>query len=329
MENKSDDPKVLFDSFSNDAIDKRDDAQFQHEIKKLLQKAEDMRLSYMRKHQTQKMIANSLAMLLLLAGSSGFAWFLLMETDLQRALGSLAAGICLPLLLSQWHRGPVKAYLVDYKKRYLPELAKLMGGFAYSPQRGINENVLNKTGVIPAYKHYHSEDCFRGLYHGSKVMFSEARLTDAKNQAAFQGLLVLVELSHDVFEGHTIITADREMAGQYAGRRWKNLSQLALSTADSLTKRFVAFSDNPDAAALYTGERFLKELGELDVAFGQAGLSAVLFRKRYIFMMIPHEADMFEASSLYIPVSTHKHAITCKKEIDQLLEMIDVIHLYK
>jgi hypothetical protein len=64
------------------------------------------------------------------------------------------------------------------------------------------------------------------------------------------------------------------------------------------------------------------------MAFGDANLSAVLFRGKYIFMMIPHETDMFEASDLYVPVSTQRHALSCKKEIDQLLEMLDVFDLY-
>lgn len=329
MDNKSDDIGNPFSFSYDERIDRRDDAQFQHEIKKLIQTAEEMRMQYMRKHQMQKMVASSIGMLVLLLGSSGFAWFLLMDADLIRALGSLAVGVSLPLFLTRWHRAPVKAYLADYKKRYLPELGKLMGGFCYSQTRGVSEAVLRRTGVVPAYKDYHSEDCFRGHYHGSKVLFSEARLFDDKKRSVFRGLFVLIELPHEVFEGHTIITADRDMAGQYAGDRWKNLNQVAITQTDALSRRFVAFSNNPESAVLYIGDKFLKELAEADIAFGHAKLSAVLFQKKYVFMMIPHEADMFEASSLYVPISTQKHALACKKEIDQLLELIDVVQLYR
>ena len=46
-------------------------------------------------------------------------------------------------------------------------------------------------------------------------------------------------------------------------------------------------------------------------------------------MMIPYEPDMFEASSLFVPVTTKTQAMQCKKEIEQLLEIIDVFDLYE
>ena len=46
-------------------------------------------------------------------------------------------------------------------------------------------------------------------------------------------------------------------------------------------------------------------------------------------MMIPYESDMFEPSDLFVPVQTKTQAMQCKKEIEQLLEIIDVFDLYK
>ncbi len=46
-------------------------------------------------------------------------------------------------------------------------------------------------------------------------------------------------------------------------------------------------------------------------------------------MMIPYDKDMFEASSLFVPVTTKKQAMQCKREIEQLLEIVDVFDLYK
>lgn len=309
-------------------IDRRDDAQFQHEIKRLIEKAEEIRVQHMNRHQMNKNIGLTVALLAMLAGAGGFGWFLLMQSDPVKAFACMALAIALPILANTWIKSPLNAYINDYKTVYMPQLADLMGGFSYNPTRGINENVIKKTGVIPPYARYHSEDCFRGLYKGSKVLFSEARLYNKKKQPVFKGLFVLLELPNKIFEGHTIVTADRYMADEYREGRWQKLTQVPLSIEHKKWDRFVAFSDKPEDAALILGERLIKELAEADMAFGDADLSAVLFRGKYIFMMVPHEKDMFEASDLYVPVSTHKHALACKKEIDQLLELIDVFDLY-
>jgi hypothetical protein len=46
-------------------------------------------------------------------------------------------------------------------------------------------------------------------------------------------------------------------------------------------------------------------------------------------MMIPNKGDMFEPSSMFVPVSTKQHALNCKKEIERILEIIDVFEIYK
>lgn len=309
-------------------IDRRDDAQFNHEIKRLIDKAEAIRVKHMNKHQLNKNIGLTISLIAMIGGATGFGWFLLMQSDPVKAFACMALGIILPIIANNWIKSPLNAYINDYKTIYMPELADLMGGFAYHPARGINENVIKKTGTIPAYHTYHSEDCFRGMYKGSKVLFSEARLFDKKKLPVFKGLFVLLELPNKIFEGHTIITADRYMADEYKDSRWRKLTQVPLKIEQKKWDRFVCYSDRPEDASLILGEKLIKELAEADAAFGNANLSAVLFRGKYIFMMVPHETDMFEASDLYVPVSTQRHALACKKEIDQLLELIDVFDLY-
>ena len=73
----------------------------------------------------------------------------------------------------------------------------------------------------------------------------------------------------------------------------------------------------------------LKELYEASVVFDEAELSAAFFGGKYVFLMIPYKGDMFEASNMHVPVATKQHAMHCKKEIEQILEIIDVFDLYK
>lgn len=310
-------------------LDRRDDAQFQHEIKRLIETAEEVRLKYMNQHQLYKMIGMTVGLIILLAGATGFGWFFLMEPDFKKAIASLIVAVSAPLLLHGWVRGPVNAYLKDYKGDYLPQLANLIGGFSYHPTRGVSEKILRRTGVVPPYKHYDSEDCFRGHYKGTKVLFSEAKLRDDKKNVLFRGLFVLMEIPHKVFEGHTIITADRDMAENYADERWRKLQKIPLHIQNPEWNQFVAYSDKPEENALILGDALIKELAEANIAFNNdSPLSAVLFNGKYVFMMIPHEKDMFEAFDLYVPISTDNHALACKKEIEQLLEVVDVFDLY-
>ena len=57
----------------------------------------------------------------------------------------------------------------------------------------------------------------------------------------------------------------------------------------------------------------IKELAEAGAIFKNAPISAVMFRGKYVFLAIPYEEDMFEASNIYVPVATKQHALHCKK----------------
>ncbi len=320
--------RSVFDIPQSATIDKRDDAQFQYEIKNLIKKSETIRLTHMQRHQTQKKIGITLSLLAMLAGATSAGWFLLMDIDITKAIASMVITFAIPLAVKGWMRDPIHAYKHDFKNIYMPELADIMGGFDYHPTRGVNESVLSKTGIMPNYTHYHSEDCFRGHYKGCKVLFSEALLTDKKKKNQFKGIFVLLELPTKIFEGHTILTADRNMAEQYQNNRWRKFTQIPIPVSQKKWDRFVGFTNNPEDAQLILGEKLIKELAEADIAFGDQNMSAVFFRGKYIFLSIPHEKDMFEACDLYLPVSTERHASACKKEIKQLLEIVDIFDLY-
>ncbi len=312
-------------------LQRRDDLKFQADLDALLKEAERMRLSYMHKHRSRQFTATTLGLVAVVAGAGGFGWFFFMKSNLIKGLACVVLSLAIPLLLSLWSRTPLKAYKDAHKTHFMPQMADLLGGFRFTPKRGISANILGKTGVVPAHKTYHAEDCFTGRHKGIKVMFSEARLTGEHRHAPalFRGLFVVLELPQPVFEGHTIITADSDMVARYAATRWHKLAPVMLdNTNNPAHDKFVAYSDKPEDAKLILGARLIKELAEAMQIFDGAKITAVLFRKKYVFMMIPHEANMFEASDIFFPVTTKAHALRCKKEIEQLLEIIDVFDLY-
>ena len=311
-------------------MQRRDDAQFQADMQALSKEAEDRRLNFMKKHGRRRFIAMAISILSLGASAAAFGWYLLVLGDLFHALISMLAAMALAGLVTFWAEGPIKAYTRNYKTSFLPKMAQALGGLEFYPERGIGEKLLSRTGVLPAYDIYRAEDCFRGVYKGAKVMFSEARLYKRKKkEPVFQGIFVLLETAHGLIEGHTILTADKIMAGQSASTRWKSLQPVTISTENLSWNRFLVFSSNPEAAKLLVGERLLKELSEAADIFDNAALTAVLFREKFVFLMIPYAHDMFEASDMFVPVSIRQHAQKCKSEIEKILEVIDVFELYQ
>ena len=311
-------------------LQRRDDAQFQNESEALIAEAEDRRLHFMKKHRNRHYLWMTVCILCITAGASGFGWFLLVEGNISTALMLMCGSIGLPILLHFWTGGPIKHYQVDYKKTFMPKMAKALGGLRFHPERGIGAKIIGRTGVVPQHDIYHAEDCFMGVYKGVKVILSEATLLSKKNkrEPAFKGVFALMELPSPVLEGHTIITADKKMAEHNARTRWQKLQPVKLNTDNPKWNIFHAFSDAP-AAAEKIPDALLKELAETAEVFGNVPLTAALFGKKFIFLMIPCKEDMFEASDIFVPVATKQHALKCKKEIEKLLEIIDVMEVYK
>lgn len=314
-----------------DPVERVNDAMFDAEIDKLISFAEDMRMDLMRKHRARNGFATLAFITFILLGSTGFGYYLFFEGRVDIAVMCVMISIVLPFMLHMWSEKPLQEYKLQYKHQFMPKLAKLLGGLRFYPARGIGRQILSKTGVLPQFETYKAEDCFMGSYKGVKVIFSEARLYQGQRQvdALFDGIFVLLEAPNDVFDTHTILSNDHSLIQRYAGKRWKKLQAVQFMNVPDGAENFKAFSGNPASAQLVIGEKLLKELMEASDIFKKAPVTAVMFRKKYIFMMIPYAHDMFEASDINIPVKTRQHAKQCKKEINQILEIIDVFDVFK
>ncbi len=312
-------------------VDRIDESRFSKELTRLIKESEEMRLGYMRKHQYRGWIAMNLSILFVVAGSAAFGWYFMVKAQLMLPFVYLFLSFLPTLFLNIWAARPIKMYARAHKTEFMPKMARALNGLRYYPDRGVSEKMIQRLAVIPAYDRYMAEDCFMGRYKGMKVIFSEARLYSKarKDIPVFNGLFVLLEAPRDIFEGHTIITANDKMVRAYESTRWKSMSPVQVMVSENSWNRFIIYSTKPEAAADIVNERLLKELAEASDVFDKSPLTAVLFKKRYIFMMIPYDKDMFEASDLFVPVTTHDQALRVKKEIEQLLEIVDVFDLYQ
>ncbi len=316
---------------TDDAIDRIDENRFTKELDRLIKESEEMRLKRMQQHRMRGFITMNLSILSILAGITAFGWFFLMQAQLVAPLVYLALSLVPPLLLNFWAARPLKTYKIEHKTVFMPKMAKALNGLSYHPTRGVSSKTIGKLAVVPAYDIYEAEDCFMGTDKGVKVIFSEARLYSKtrKGTPVFDGIFVLLETPEEVFDGHTIITANDKMVKAYSKTRWKSMNKVHISVSNPEWDKFTIYSTNPESAELFIGDRLLKELAEASDIFDKSPLTAVMFGKKFVFMMIPYDKDMFEASDLFVPVTTKTQALRCKKEIEQLLEIIDVFDLYK
>lgn len=311
-------------------IERVEQSRFSKDMDIVIKESEDLRIKRMMQHRTRGFIAMNASILFVLLGALSAGWFFLMEGKVFVSALCLFASFVPSALVHVWAGRPIKAYKKEHKTVFMPKLAQTLNGLSFHPERGVSSKIIQKLPVIPPHDFYNAEDCFMGIYKGVKVIFSEARLYKRGREVpAFDGIFVLLETQDAVFEGHTILTADHKMVQEYESTRWSKLKKVHISVSNPKWDKFQIFSSKPESAELYVGDRLIKELAEAADIFDNAPLTAVLFGKKHVFMMIPYDKDMFEPSNLFVPVTTKDQVLRTKKEIEQLLEIVDVFDLYE
>lgn len=302
------------------------DQAFHEDLNSVLRDSEAFRLQQMAKYRSREFLSMTATLLSVLLGGSAFAWYLLMEGNLFLAVPCMMAAIIPHIFMHPWVQEPVKTYQKLYKDQFMPRIADSMGGLQFHANRGIKRNVLAKTGIVPAHDTYSAEDCFFGHYKNAKITLSEARLLrkDKRDKMAFDGIFVLIELSKPHFEGHSVITMDPKQAQRLA----KRLQAVPLRNAPQFANHFHLLSSKPDKASILDSPELFKELQETALLFDNAALSIAFFASKYIFVQIPYENDMFEASDVFVPITNNDAAMRCKKEVEQLMSIVDIVHLY-
>lgn len=291
------------------------------EITELLDYAEEHRAGYMRRYRTRQNITITVMVICALIAGGLFGWFFLMEAQLLTAIGLMIPCIIPPVLSAIWQNGPLTAYAHYYKNDILPKLARSLGGFKYSPKRGISRKMLDKTAITPHFTHYEAEDCFSGKYNDAKIIFSEARLYQDSKHPAFDGLFMMIELPKSLsFKGLGILTADETLA-QRAGQK---LNRVDLSS-NNYALNFHALSNDNSNAHILSNPALIKEFHEMVALFDHAPCSISLFGHRYVFIMVPYAVNMFEASDIRYPIANRGSISRCIKEIEQIQSIIDII----
>ncbi len=301
-----------------------DESSFRSAIESLIRDSDARRLDRMSSHRSRNFLALTLTITAVIGGAGAFGWFFLMDGDLATGLACLLAALALPVLAFPWAEAPVKRYRAEHKTKFMPALAGIFG-LKYYPARGISRETLKKTGIVPAHRLYHAEDCMAGRYKGVRIIFSEARLTHPQHNGeyVFHGVFVLLELPGKPFAGHSVVTADNTLARRLAAK----LKPVALP-ADMPPSDFIMLSSRPENAGHLQHEGLLREFSEMSQIFDNAPISAAFFGGNSLFMMIPNNADMFEPCNINLPIATFDTALTARQEIGKILAIVDILELY-
>jgi hypothetical protein len=300
------------------------------EVKSLINKAEEMRFAKSKQYtQRQKLFVSALSFLAI-GSSSNLVWALLMGGDIYLALGGIVVAIIIPLLLAGWAKSPTKEYRKNFKTEFMPALAKAIGNLDYFPTGGIAMKSMKPSGIIPPHATYTAEDGFRGKFKNNSLTISEGRLySDKKNaEPIFNGVLVMITTPKGKFKGHTIITSDHEAIKKWANTRWKKFNSVqpreGIAAGD-----YKIYANNVEEAQALADEDYMELLQRLSELFSNSLISSAFYAGNRVLLLIPSDEDMFEPGDIDMPVSSQGYALKCKREIEQILHVVDVIDVYE
>ncbi len=307
-----------------------EDEKFSAEMKDLIRKAEADRLEKSKQYLSRKRLYTVSMMALLMGTSSAFVGLFLMGGDIRLALAAVPLCIIIPPLLNQWANQALKDYTTGFKATFMPEIARVMGKLTFHPTGGIGMKFMAPARILPAHTAYQAEDCFRGKYKGIALTVSEARLLGKKKKAepVFDGVLVMLKTQPDKFKGHTIITSDHNAANNWQKSRWKSLQRVEIANGIKAGD-FQVFADNPEEAVQLADQDFMALMHKLSELFDSPPISAAFYAGNRVLLAIPCAENMFEPGDIFMPVASQSHALKCKKEVEQILHIIDVLDVYE
>nr|WP_315055708.1 DUF3137 domain-containing protein [uncultured Campylobacter sp.] len=236
--------------------------------------------------------------------------------------------------------------LGDYKAFYKDVFvhAAIRGvdpNFNYDPFAGISRKEFRKIGIYSPDE-FRAEDQISGIYKGVKFSLSEAidipngatlELSDSaalnllsaivfawgamKDMQAFSGSVLVCEF-YKKFSGQTIV-ASRMLNTRFLGEKEQMDDMFFI-------KEFRVFADDKVEARYLLTPAFMERLRELKIKFaGEMGVSAAFMDDKF-YLFLNGAKNKFE-TTLFSPPPSLEDAAQIKKEISELLSIIDKLNL--
>lgn len=325
--------------FSRDNIDipevtdirDEEDLEFLEKSKGHLRQLEHVRLKKFKVYQWRKRLAIPTAAIVTpILGYIDY-WLLL----LQRGSDDGAAGLSIAFLgfLYWWVTQPKRDYRKEYKEKMLPKIAKLFGNFVYLIEGRIPVSKMQPSKIVPRHDRYETEDYFTGQYKGVNIEFSEVDFKQkrrSKNRtyyvSVFKGLAILLDMKSKKFYGHTIIDKDKGKILEWFKEKSSDLDRANLVDPE-FEKMFDVYTNDQVEARYLIDPVMMEKLKALyDEYHGETMMGAFYDSKMLILIQSKH--NHFEPADLEIPATDPRSILNMKKEIGQILSLIDRLKLY-
>jgi hypothetical protein len=309
-----------------------DDQSFLARCKAYLEVLEKIRLEKLSVYQFRKKLAIPVAMVAVpLAGTIDY-WLLW----LQRNSDDGGAGITFLVAgaIYWWVTQPKREYIKAYKETMLPKIARLFGNLTYSFSQKIPMDVLKPSKIIPSHDSYNAEDFFTGSYKGTKISFSEIHLTERRGSGknrrtvtTFKGLCILLAVPTRKFLGHTILERDKGKIMKWFTDKSRGLKHSNMVDPE-FEKLFDVYTNDQVEARYLVDPLMIEDLKALYEEYNGESMAASWYDKSML-IMIASKHNHFEPADITVPATSPETVLSLKREIGQILSIIDRLEMYK
>ena len=198
--------------------------------------------------------------------------------------------------------GPMYVYKKKVKPQIMPELIKFFGDFNYGFEVGLDEAILQQSGLFAKYNNREKDDYFRGKYDGVGITIAEEKLRWLKRdyrdfevkKKVFDGVCILLEMNKN-FAGKTLVLKESGIFN--ALNKVEGLQNVKLEDL-RFEKYFEVYSDDQIEARYLLTSAFMERILKLRDLYEGKSIQMSFYNNK-LLLAIPTKQNMFEANSFF------------------------------
>ncbi len=309
----------------------KEEQPFLEKSKLQLEMLEEIRKEKFRSYKWRKKIAVPSAMVLTPILAYIDYWLLLLQSGSDDKGAGLS--VFFVAALYSWVTHPKRQYAKTYKNKILPEIAKLFGDFRYFSEGRIALAKMKPSKILPHHDRYDTEDYFVGKYKDVNIEFSEVDFKQRRRNknrtyyiSVFKGLAILLDMRSKKFYGHTILDKDKSKITEWFKEKSSKLKRANLVDPE-FEKIFDVYTNDQVEARYLIDPVMMEHLTGLYTEYdGQSMMGA--FYDSKLLLLIQSKYNYFEPADIEVPATDPRSIVMMKKEIGQILSLIDRLSLY-
>lgn len=306
------------------------DEVFLEKSKAHLEQLEEIRQDKFKVYKWRKRLAVPAAVVLTpLLGFIDY-WLLMLQTADDRG-----AGLTFVVLgaLYAWVTHPKRQYAKAYKCEILPKLAQLFGDFRYELKGRIPIVEMEPSKILPRHDKYETEDYFVGTYKGVEIEFSEVDFKQRRRNknrtyyvSVYKGLAIMLDMKTKRFYGHTMLDKDRNKVSEWFKQRSTDLQRANLVDPE-FEKIFDVYTNDQVEARYLIDPVMMERLQAVQEEYDGEHMTAAFYDSKML-ILIKSPYNYFEPADITIPATDPRSILSMKREIGEILGLIDRLELY-